>query len=86
MWQSASATDVKPPIVGQEATVLTGVGPMSKPSENSVTPHAHPITRFFSIGYKLLPTALHPVAERFEKFGDAALGRSALAMRPSCPP
>eukprot|EP00964_Phaeocystis_antarctica_P069902 scaffold42526_cov80-Phaeocystis_antarctica.AAC.2 len=40
-------------------------------------------TRFFSIGYNGLPTAIHPLAESCEKFGDAALGRSALAMRPS---
>ena len=43
-------------------------------------------TRFCSIGYRELPTAVHPLAESCEKFGDAALGRSALAMRPSCPP
>ena len=39
-------------------------------------------TGFFSIGYTALPTAIHPLTESFEKFGDAALGRSALAMPP----
>ena len=43
-------------------------------------------TRFFSIGTAGCRTAVPPLAESFEKFGGAALGRSALAMRPSCPP